>query len=283
MKDKIPTQQGFFAFDPGEDKMMKRQLGEKRATCEKKVKQRFGLLNPPKVFLVNRKFHLLEDGWNLVLNPTRSVVEQPEYYEDKFQDPVNEFRATFPQLFFDSDRNSPFEMSLLEVRVRLAEVTASAGFSWLTIGKLLRGGGKFCAVCSLFVREMFRDCGISSLLKLFEIDLALSRECSFIQTWHEADSPHFVSAILPSLKTGFVFFHGTSNGGEVYEEEGSIHLRKFFDGRGRYSEVCIQNGNETCELLSPDENSMIIDHLVGLSKMRHPGKIIKTISRLKEF
>jgi hypothetical protein len=81
-------------------------------------------------------------------------------------------------------------MPLIEVRVRLAEVSVCAGFSWLTMGKLLRGGGKFCAVCSLFVREMFRDCGISTLLKLSEIDLALSRQCSFIQTWHEANNPN---------------------------------------------------------------------------------------------
>jgi hypothetical protein len=145
--------------------MMKKQLAEKKATCEKKLKQRLGLLNPPKVFLVNRKFHLLEDGWTYALNPTRSVVEPPEYYEDKFKDPVSAFRATYSQLFFDADRNSPFEMSLIEIRVRLAEVTVSAGFDWLAMGKLLRGGGKFCAVCSLFVREMFRDCGISTLLK----------------------------------------------------------------------------------------------------------------------
>jgi hypothetical protein len=263
--------------------MMKKQLTEKGATCEKKLKQRLGLLNPPKVFLVNRKFHPLENGWKYALNRTRSVVEPPEYYEDKFKDPVNEFRATYSQLFFDSDRNSPFEMSLIEVRVRLAEVTVSAGFNWLAMGKLLRGGGKFCAVSSLFVREMFRDCGISTLLKLAEIDLALSRQCSFIQTWHEANNPHFVSAIVPSLKSGFILFHGTSNGGEVYEDEGSVHLRKFFDGRGRYSKVCIRNGNDTCELISPDQNGLIIDHLVGLSKLRHPGKLIKTISRLKEF
>jgi len=92
--------------------MVKRQLAQKRAICEKKLKQRLGLLNPPKVFLVNREFHLLEDGWSYALNPARSVVEPPEYYEDKFQDPVNEFRATYSQLFFDSDRNSPFDTNL---------------------------------------------------------------------------------------------------------------------------------------------------------------------------
>jgi len=263
--------------------MTKKQFTIKKVSCAEKLKQRLGLLNPPKVFLVNRKFHLLEDGWNYVLNPTRGVIEPSEYYEDKLQDPINEFKGTYPQIFFDTDKNSPFEMSLLEVRVKLAEVTALAGYSWLTMGKLLRGGGKFCAVCSLFVQELFRGCSVSTLLKLAEIDLALSRQCSFIQTWHEANNPCFVSAIIPSLKTGFVLFHGTANGGEVYEEEGSIHLRKYLDGKSRSSRVLLENGGTTAEMISPDQNDGIMSYLIGLAGTRHPGKAIKRISRLKGY
>jgi hypothetical protein len=211
------------------------------------------------------------------------VVEPPEDFED-FSDPVGEFRTTYPQLFFDSDKNCPFEMHLLDIRLRLGQVTVSAGFSWPVVGMLVRGGGKkFCAVNSLFIRELFRGCGISSLLKLAEIDLAESQQCNFIQTWHESDNPYFVSAIVPSLKTGFVLFHGTSNGGEVYEDNGRVHLRKYLDGKHRFSKVSLENGGKETELISPDQNESIICHFAGLAGSKHPGKSISSISRLKDF
>ena len=257
-----------------------KSIAQKSAECAKKVKARLGLAEPPKLTVAKRGFDLRDDGWTYRLRRTTKAIEPPESYEEDLNDPLTGFRETYRQLYFDSDKNVPLEMYLLEVRVRLGKVSVSAGFSWLVMGTLLRSGQRFCAVNYQVVRELFRDCSLSSLFKLSEIKLAVENDCTFIQTWHEADNPCFIAAIIPSLKNGFLLFHGSKRGGEEYEDNGSVHLRKYLDEKHRYSEVTLRDGDEIIKLRSPDQNDRIGEHLVSV-RTRRPGKSILRISGLR--
>lgn len=255
-------------------------IARKREECARKIKARLGLAEPPRLTVAKRGFDLLDDGWTYQLRRTTNVMEPPESYEEDLDEPLTGFRETYRQLYFDSDKNVPFQMHLLEPRVRLRKVSVSAGFSWLVTGTLLRSGQKFCAVNYQAVRELFRDCSLSSLLKLSEIRFATENDCTFIQTWHEADNPHFIAAITPSLKNEFILFHGSERGGEEYEDNGSVHLRKYFDEKHRYSEVTLRHGDGTIKLRSPDQNGRIGEYLVSV-RARHPGKSIVKMSGLR--
>jgi hypothetical protein len=256
-------------------KRMNERMALKKKACAEAIKSRLGLQSPPDISVVKRPFDLQADGWSYKLRKTRNIAEPATSYGGPFDDPIEALRETYPQLFFDTDKNQPPEITMCDVRVKLGSVKTSAGFVWLAIGSSLHGF-KYCAILFVMVRDLFKGCGISSLLKLAEIRMA--HECKFIQTWHEASNRDFISAITPSLKNDFILFHGSHRGGEGYEDDaGAIHLRKYFDEKQRYSIVTIA---DDVQLRSPDENDKILERLAN-HHGRYPGMIIKSVSRMK--
>lgn len=116
-----------------------------------------------------------------------------------------------------------------------------------------------------------------TLLKDLEIEEAMKYDNHYIQTFHLKNNPCFNGAIIPSLKKEFVLFHGSSAGGETYEEENSVHLRYYFHQQ-RVKNISVRLGDGT-EYRSPEQNESIIKYLANAEKNGElfPGKTIKKI------
>jgi len=244
--------------------------------CAERTRERLGLRDIPQIEITERPFRKLKNCKRYKLEESKEILESAEYYRNKnyFNRSVTDFREEYCQLSRDTDDSKPFDICLVEAKVTLGTITTSAGFNWIIIGNL-RDGTKYCAIICIYVRELFRECGISTLLKLKEIQLAGENSCRFIQTYHTKVNPDFVAAIVPGLKNGFLLYHGEDAGREEYEEDGYIHLRKYFDNEKHYSNVTIQGESGT--LISPDQNDTIID-LLSKTERKFPGRIIKKIA-----
>lgn len=246
------------------------------SSCRQGLKTRFGLKNPPKVSVKLRPFKRKANG-RYMLDAAGSDIHfcseslMPESY---FDSTIRTLRDTYHQLWKGTQKCRHLNPCLLEVYVRFGQVEMSAGYNWLVSG-VLKTGERYCAICSVMVWEIFRGCGLMTLLKREEIEWARQRKCDFIQTWHEAENPFFNSVIIPSLKKGFVFYHG-HDGGE-YEEHGCIHLRYYFDRNKTINvRVLFRDGKE---LQSPRQNRSIITHLLKFKK--YPGKSILRINNIE--
>lgn len=248
---------------------------DQKKKCAEKIRERRGLKDIPQIEIIERPFRKLKNSKKYKLEEPKKIVESAEYYcEENYLDkPVAKFRNEYRQLSRDTDNSKPFDIRLIEARVKLGTITTSAGFNWIIIGNL-RDGTKYCAIIYICVRKLFRGCGISTLLKLKEIQLAEENGCHFIQTYHKNNIRKFISAIVPSLNEGFLLYHGEDTGGEQYEEDGFVHLRKYFDNEKHYSNVTIQGSSGT--LVSPEQNAVIID-LLNETERKNPGRIIKKI------
>jgi len=189
-------------------------------------------------------------------------------------EPRQELNETYYQLADDKIQNDKGDKSyLIETCVEFSgKLTVAAAYDWLFIGDL-KSGDRFAAVLYVRVRDLFKGCGLSTLLKSKEIELAAENKCDFIQTYHKAENPDFLAAIAPSLKAGFVLYHGERTGQEFYEEGGAIHLRKYLSRKTRTDvKVTFKNGPS---FKSTKENQLILDYLSGLKD--YPGKHIKEI------
>lgn len=251
-------------------------FAEEKKTCSDKIKARFSLSEPPVIEIVRNKLKVCKDGWSYKINFEKGSVEPPNQYSpDTFNDnPIEQLRNEYPQLFFDSDKNLGFETHITEARVTLGKVTISAGFNWTIFGTMRETKEKYCAIILVHTRPLFQRCHIATLLKIDEVDFSKSSGCSFIQTWHKSDNPDFYGAIYPSLKNGFFLFHGTDAGGEKYEKK-YIHLRKYLDGRSFSSKVMIDGVKK--RLVSPRDNEKILKAL-GKTMEKYCGRLIKEIS-----
>jgi len=248
---------------------------DQKKKCAEKIRERLGLKKIPQIKIIERPFGKLKNCKRYKLEEPKEIVESAEYYrnENYFNRSVTDFREEYYQLSRDTDDSKPFDICLIEAKVTLGTITTSAGFNWIIIGNL-RDGTKYCAIICIYVRELFRECGISTLLKLREIQLAGENGCSFIQTYHRKDNPDFVAAIVPGLRNDFFLYHGKATGGEQYEEYGFVHLRRYFDNEKHYSKVTTEGEPRT--LVSPDQNDTIID-LLRKTERKFPGRIIKKI------
>jgi len=253
--------------------------GKKKKGAEK-IRERLGLKDIPQIEITERPFRKLKKTKRYKLEDPKEIIESAEYYykENYFDSSVTEFRSEYRQLSHDTDNSKPFDIRLIEARVKLGTITTSAGFNWIIIGNL-RDGTKYCAIIYIYVRELFRQCGISTLLKIREIQLAKENGCRFIQTFHGNDNPDFVAAIVPNLKNHFLLYHGEDTGGEQYENDGYVHLRRYFDNEKHYSNVTIEGSPGI--IASLDQNDDIID-LLKKTKRKYPGQIIKKIETLRE-
>ncbi len=137
----------------------------------------------------------------------------------------------------------------------------------------LKSAEKFTAILDVEVRPMVRSCGLMTLMNHEEIKLAGGEGCDFIQTWHLCDNPTFLPAVIPELKAGFIFYHGSSRDGEVYENKGYIHLRHYFKKAKEHNiRVYFKDG---MKFQSPVNNLQIIDYLKRFDNC--PGREITEI------
>lgn len=243
-------------------------------SCRQRIREKFRLKNLPKVIVklrpfkrnANGRYKLSAAGADTILS-SESLL--PAGY---FNSAVGTFQETYPQLWNDTHKSIYLKLCLMEVYVTIGQVDIPAGYNWLVSG-VLKTGERYCAICDVMVWEIFRGCGVMTLLKREEIEWARQMKCDFIQTWHAAENPDFNSAIIPGLKNGFVLYHGLDDG--EYEESGCIHLRYYFERKKfRNVQVLFRDGKV---LQSPRQNEAIIKHLLKFKK--YPGKSILQIKK----
>ena len=247
-----------------------KSYNEQKVSCEKKLRKKLGLRYPPKVSVVNRSYQGREEfaevagtKLNICSFTGSDDVSEPSEYndiEEFLYTPMETLKNLYCQLNHDRIKGKTnYKSYLIEPHVEFAGNQAvSAGYDWVFLG-MLSNGDRFCSVLSLFVRDMFKGCGLSSLVKWKEIKLAKKHKCDFIQTYHEVDNPYFLAAITPSLKHGFVLYHGKHTASEEYEEEGYIHLRKYLTRKAR-RDVAVGFSNGQI-FRSNKENKLILEYL----------------------
>lgn len=245
--------------------------------CEAKILGKLRLRELPTVTVNIRQLEGPNNQGRYTLQPHGDILEPSEWLNEHgaFNRLIHQFRQTYHQLLRDTDKETAYRSFLIEALVGIGNVSVSGGYNWVVMGRL-KNGEHYCAILDVFVRQMFRFCGLMSLLKQTERDLAKQENCDFIQTWHSSYNPDFNAAIIPSLKTGFVLYRGDSNDGEDYEDKGCVHLRYYFDRKKlRNVRVWFKNG---VEFQSPENNYLIIHHL--LNSGPYPG--IKIV-RIEEY
>ena len=259
-------------------------MAGKKKDCSVRISQRFGLAAEPVIEVVRNNLVARADGWSYNVAFPDGAVELPDKYchyvlfdpDGAPKNPIEVLRQEYPQLFYDADKNAGFETDITEVRATFGSVCVSAGFNWTITGTIRETNKMFCAVLFVYTRELFRSCGIASLLKKDEIELSAERGCSFIQTWHRKDNPSFYAAISPGLKEDFFLYHGSDAGGEEYEESEYVHLRKYLDGQSFSSRVELEGSSKI--FLSPRDNAKIAE-VFRTTGNEYPGRLVQSVSR----
>lgn len=202
--------------------------------CQKKIQGKLNLSRSPKVYTSYRVYQGHQQLWKAGKNRIgicrfshqSHLLEPSESYDlpTFIPTPIQELQAEYYQLNAERVKGIKAADSLLiEVFIGFSEnIMMAAGYDWLFSG-ILKNGDRFCAVLHVYVRTSFRGCGLSTLLKWKEMSWAKKNHCDFIQTYHLVNNPDFLAAIAPSLKAGFVLYHGERTGQEFYEEGGAIH------------------------------------------------------------
>jgi len=247
--------------------------------CQKRVRKRLRMSIDPEVTVNIREFEGPDHRgqYRIKSNLCRAVQEPSEFLceEGYFNRVKGMLREEYPQLWRDTERNVPLTVFLIETIIFIGSTHAriSGSFNWLAMG-MLKNGEKYCAVLDVEVRPLLRRCGLMNLMKHAEIALARREQCDFIQTWHTKDNPNFNAAIVPSLKRGFILYHGDEDDRKEYEQSGSVHLRYYFDrGTRRNVRVQLKYGKE---FMSPAENSAIAFYLESCPDI-YAGKTIRNI------
>lgn len=249
--------------------------------CQNRIWRRMCLKVTPDVSVIIRKFEGPDDRGHYKIQPNAwNIIEPSEFWrgERSFNNVKGRVEEEYPQLFKDTDFNIPFSAYLIEpiVFTGSSATKISGGFNFVIIG-VLKNGEKYCAAVDVEVRPLLRRCGLMTLMKHAEFELAKREKCDFIQTWHWSYNPDFNAAIVPSLKKGFILYHGHSGNKKAYEDIGQIHLRYYFDRlKRRNVQVLLKNGKE---FMSPEENSAIINYLESCPD-KYPGR---TIRRIEEY
>ena len=249
--------------------------------CRNRIRRRMYLNILPDVAVKIRNIGGPNGSGHYKIQPNEwNVIEPSEFWREEGY--FNRFKAAlkeeYSQLYKDTDRKVLLSAYLIEPIVSFGSsaIKISGGLNWVIVG-VLKNGEKYCAVLDVEVRPLLRRCGLMTLMKQAEIELAEREKCDFIQTWHRSDNPDFNAAIVPGLKRGFILYHGPSGDGEDYEERGCIHLRYYFDRiKRRNVRVEFKAGKE---FVSPEENSAIIHYLESCAD-KYPGR---TIRRIEEY
>ncbi len=243
---------------------------KKREECAQKIRATQDLASLPEITTTQRLVAYDDAEGLREFERVGEITVSPPGYYSMFTDYAQVLKDEYFQLFSDMNPEDAYRTYLITLRVSHGQETVSAGFKWDFIGTL-RTGERFCAILHTIVKRRFRKCGLSSLLKLDEVELARSENCDFIQTFHETDNPHFSSIIIPNLKNRFVLHPGIKHKDELHTKGGFVHLRKYF-APIRNTDVIFKDGTR---FESPDQNSEIIRHL--LTFKHFPGKQIARI------
>jgi len=240
-------------------------IAKQKSLCAEKIKSKLKLSLIPVIKINHRKFIRLKSDYDykMALSDFEEIIEPLESWEPymhrKNYHMIREIRDSYAQVYVDADKTKPFVPHVTEILVKFGKrIIISAAYNFMITG-YLKTGEKFMTIASLSVRGLFRDCGLATLLKLDEISLAKQLKCDFIHTWHAADNPRLIAAMAPSLKRGFILYHGPDNGVDEYEDEGCIHLRLYLNGNRHLSKVAISGKGKS--FLSPSENTLIIKTL----------------------
>jgi len=246
--------------------------------CRNKIQRRLNLRNLPDIRVKIRNYEGPDSKGRYKIQPNEwNIIEPAEFWCDigYFKNVVGQLREEYPQLYRDTDWQTPPTAFLIEPIISFCSSTmkVTGGINWLVIG-VLKNKEKYCAVLDVEVRPMFRKCGLANLMKDTEFELAKRQKCGFIHTWHWAGNPNFNAAIVPGLKRGFTLYHGQPNDGELYEDRDHVHLRYYFD---RTKKRCVQvKTNDGKVFLSPIDNHAIIDYLEACPN-QYPGRMIHRI------
>lgn len=245
---------------------------------QSRIKKRLYLRICPDISLKIRKFKGPDGSGHYRIESNKwDVIEPSEslFHEGCFNRVKGQLEEEYPQLYRDTDRSISFQAYLIEpiVCIGSTAVKISGGFNCVIMG-VLKSGEKYSAILDVMVCPMLRRCGLMSLMKHAEIELANREKCDFIQTFHASDNPDFNAAIVPSLKRGFILYHGEDTDGEDYEDKGFVHLRYYIDPEKRRNVAVGFKGGK--ELMSPEDNESIIHYLEGCPDM-YSGKTIRKI------
>jgi hypothetical protein len=248
---------------------LKEKIGEREKICVQRTQERLGLAEPPILFVKVREAWLQEDQTTYCFDQEDDAIEPPEQYGDSFCNPWGTLRTHYPLLYYEVDKNAPLEAFVIEARLEIGQVTISGGYDWLAFGTLL-SEDKFCAVLGLRVREMLRDTGIASLLKLHEITMGYDHPgCRFIETCHWMGSSYFIPAILPSLRNGFLICPG-----EPACEDDFVHLRKYFDEKRRHTDLTLRLGRKRPQVIrTPEQNELLSKFLISAKDAKRMGEV----------
>lgn len=255
------------------------EIPDKTKDCAKRIQSKLGLASLPEIIVYSRPFKKM-DLWAYRIDNTKHVADTAESlfiwdngFNGEYLYPVNDLQEEYPMVFESADKNQAFTPLLTEILILFdGKTKTSAAYNYMITGALLNGE-QFMAILSLYVRELFRGCGLASLIKIEEIRLARKRRCDFIHTWHVYDNPNLSSAMIPGLKSGFLLFQTNKKNGVGYAGDGSIHLRKYFNNH-HCSEVYIEQRKQP--ITSPDQNQDIIGALLA-SKRKYKGKMFRKI------
>lgn len=261
--------------------MITRKTGSIKEYCQNRIWRRMCLKYEPDVSVIIRKFEGPDGAGHYKIQPNEwNIIEPSEFWrgEGYFNRVKGKVAEEYPQLYKDTDINIPFRAYLIEpiVFTGSSATKISGGFNFVIMG-VLKNGEKYCAVVDVEVRPLLRRCGLMTLMKHTEFELARREKCDFIQTWHWSYNHDFNAAIVPSLKKGFILYHDHSGNKKAYEDIGQIHLRYYFNRlKRRNVQVLLKNRKK---FMSPEENSGIINYLESCPDS-YPGR---TIRRIEEY
>lgn len=246
--------------------------------CRNRIQTQMYLKVPPEITVKIRNIEGPDNKGHYKIEQNQwNIMEPSEFWrgEGYFNRMTRALEEEYPQLYKDTDRKIPFSAYLIEPIVSFGSsaMKITGGFNWVIMGAL-KTGEKYCAILDVEVRPLLRRCGLMTLMKQAELELAKREKCDFIHTWHASDNPDFNAAIVPGLKRGFILYRGANGDGEEYEDRGCVHLRYYRDRKKRrHVRVEFNDGKE---FMSPEENSAIIHHLESCPD-KYPGRTIRRI------
>lgn len=252
--------------------------------CRVKIQEKLDLRDLPEIAIKVRLFDGPNRCGHYRLPEHKDHVDEPaEILRDSrwFDKVIQQFKETYYHLPHNTRKDIPYEVYLIEPLIHLGNAVIAGGLNWVIMG-ILKSGEKYAAIKDVEVRPMLRGCSLMTLMTYAEIDLAMEKNCDFIHTWHSKDNPTFLTAVVPELEAGFIFYRGDARDGEDYEDEGYVHLRYYLDrGKNRNVRILFKDGKE---FKSPRGNPEIIHHLHHLMLHgKYPGREIERIEEYKGF
>lgn len=247
--------------------------------CRVKIQEKLVLRDLPEIIISVRHFDGPDRRGHYRLPAHKDHVDEPaENMRDSrwFDKVIQQFKVEYYHLPYNTRKDIPYEVYLIEPLIRLGNVVIAGGLNWVIMG-ILKSGEKYAAIKDVEVRPMLRRCSLMTLMTQTEVELAKESGCDFIHTWHGNDNTSFLSAVIPELNAGFMFYRGVAKDGEDYEDDGCVHLRYHLDrGKNRNVRVLFKDGKE---FNSPSGNPEIIQHLMRFEE--YPGREIERIEEYK--